>query len=195
MSIENIKKLIASKKETFFDKSEGGLLNQIAKEKSELINSFTDALLLTFIPSISSCVLGFTLFNLLGNEGLGILTGFLSFPVLSFIIYISMPKRNKKIILKNLEKNSDFKREFFDSYILPYFMKRKIDSEMADTLKLNLSLDQYKALKFQSSSNISYGDVYKFIANIDNTNKTIKEIEAEKYSVEYDNIKKEIHLV
>lgn len=195
MSIENIKTLIASKKETFFNKSENRLLNKIIKEQSNFIIFLTDFLLITIVPVIFSLVLGFILLNFIESETKSFLIGLLPLPLFSFLGGLSMKRRNEKFIRRQIEENGDFKKEFFDSNILPYFLKLKIDSEMDDTLKLNLSLDQYKAFKLKFSPNITYGDVYKFIDTIEHTNKVLKEIEAEKYSVEYDNIKKEIQLI
>lgn len=195
MSIENIKTLIDSKKETFFNKSENRLLNKIIKEQSNFIIFLTDFLLITIVPVIFSLVLGFILLNFIENETKSFLIGLLPLPLFCFLGGLSMKRRTEKFIRRQIEENGDFKKEFFDSNILPYFLKLKIDSEMDDTLKLNLSLDQYKAFKLKSSPNITYGDVYKFIDTIEHTNKVLKEIEAEKYSVEYDNIKKEIQLI
>lgn len=195
MSIENIKTLIVSKKEAFFNNSENGLLNKIIKEQSNFIIFLTDFLLITIVPVIFSLVLGFILLNFIENETKSFLLGLIPLPLFCVLGGLSMKRRNEKFIRRQIEENGDFKKEFFDSNILPYFLKLKIDSEMADALKLNLSLDQYKALKLKSSPNITYGDVSKFIDTIEHTNKVLKEIEAEKYSVEYDNIKKEIQLV
>lgn len=190
MSIENITTLIASKKEEFSVQKNDKLLEEAINKKSEFIisgGSFVVAMILTILFCITITISSISLLNYIP------VSLFLIIPCLFISGFLSergLFAYNKHLISKLLRTDSCFKDKFYEENMLPSFLKQEIDSEMADALKLNLSLDQYKALKFQSSSNISYGDVYKFIANIDNTNQTLKEIEAEKYSVEYDNIKK-----
>lgn len=195
MSIENINRLIAAKKEAFSVTQNDKLLQEAINKKSEFIISggaFIISLILALLFCMTITIGSMYLLNY------NTVSMFLVFPYLlitGFAAEKGIRAYNKHLISKLLRTDSVFKDEFFEENILPSFPKQKIDSEMYDTLKLNLSLDQYKALKLQSSSDISYGDVYKFIDTIEHTNKVLKEIEAEKYSVEYDNIKKEIQLI
>lgn len=195
MSIENISNLIVLKKEAFFDNSDGKLLNEVIKKRSDFIISGS-SVLITLTLIIVLCIAAGLISTFFIGDGVGaFLITILSVFPFSLLGYWGLGKYNKYIIETELKENIYFKKDFFDSYISPLFFKQEIDSEMNDILKLNLSLDQYKTIKLKNKSGITYKDVSNFINDIQHTNEILKEIEAEKYSVEYDNIKKEIQQV
>lgn len=88
------------------------------------------------------------------------------------------------------DKKENAKKEVMEKYLETNFYNTPINDNLQNMLKIELSNEQYKVLKYSSlEGKITYKILINFIDNIDNINNLIKNTINEVYTLNIDNIK------
>lgn len=193
MSIENIKNTMAIKEQNFYKAFDNENLNEVIFNNLEAVNALPSVKAMFGAVSMS-LLTTFISVSLLGPGTLSGIITLISCSAFCFLASRMSISKNISEIKKNILADPFEKILFFKNNLYPLFLQEEIDEDMHDCLKLNLSLDEYKAFRVKSNQNIKYSDIYDFIHNINDINLKLEYAESEKYSVDYENIKKDINL-
>ncbi len=192
MNIEKIENLVKQAKNDFF--LEKYKDNNFKKYVSEY-SSFRDFTPFeTFLFLLSFMGMFFIIYFLFSN----ILNFNINFDYAPFIMIPAFlgcfcsEKIKAKYIMNKCSKNDKFKNSMLNTLLLPDFLKNPISDKILQQLKLELNIDQFKALKVLSGTNITYENLTYFINNIQTIDFNIHEAEEDKYTLNHIDVKQYI---